>query len=512
MISISFILIILLVSNLYTQQVLETPALLAPENGETITSTTPKLEWYDVEGADCYNVGIYSDKDCTNKVVNSKPYPKKSYWEVTDRYLEKWRRYYWRVAAHNFDGWSKPSAVWSFTVGADLSARQKEWKGKENIAVAEFAGKNVSQADASIVADFVRTEFVNIGQYTVIEKANMDKILAEAAFQATGCTEAECAVQIGKILNVKKMVVGSLSKLEGVYYITASVVEVETGEIETSKTVQCYEVHKLMASTQDLAGQLIGISVSSQKPTIKPAVVGEPAPKKKPKLEGEITEIRENNKIVINLGSKDGVEIGDIFIVTQPILKISPITRKEKIEGYENIGKLEIEYVDRESSLGEISIIKSGKKLKVGNHVLTPEIWIPFNFSFYPSAQLFKEPNVGGLDTGVITKSNKVRGLECGAVNIAKDIRGIQAGAVNITRIGRGIQGGFLTNLTNISYDFRGIQGGLICAVNIARHISGVQFGIINYCETLKGVQIGVINIVKRNYLLPVMVGINVNF
>ena len=103
-----------------------------------------------------------------------------------------------------------------------------------NIAVADFAGKNVSQADASIVADFLRTELVSTGKCNVVEKANMDKVLAESAFQQSGCTTSECAVQIGKILNVRHMIVGSLSKLMDTYYITVNVVDVETSKIVAS--------------------------------------------------------------------------------------------------------------------------------------------------------------------------------------------------------------------------------------------------------------------------------------
>ncbi|MBN1385300.1 MAG: PorV/PorQ family protein [Elusimicrobia bacterium] len=128
--------------------------------------------------------------------------------------------------------------------------------GKINIAVADFAGKNVSQADASIVADFLRTDLVNTGVYTVIEKANMDKVLAEAAFQQTGCTTSECAVQIGKILNVKQMVVGSLSKLMDTYYITVNLVEVQTGKILASYDQEAMTAKQLKTACKTLAGKL----------------------------------------------------------------------------------------------------------------------------------------------------------------------------------------------------------------------------------------------------------------
>jgi hypothetical protein len=100
-----------------------------------------------------------------------------------------------------------------------------------NLAVADLQAKNVSAADASIVGDFLRTELVNNGTYNVIEKANMDRILTEVAFQQSGCTTSECAVQMGKLLNVQRMVVGSLSKLMDTYYITVNLVDVETGKI-----------------------------------------------------------------------------------------------------------------------------------------------------------------------------------------------------------------------------------------------------------------------------------------
>ncbi|OGS33509.1 MAG: hypothetical protein A2474_08745 [Elusimicrobia bacterium RIFOXYC2_FULL_34_12] len=113
-----------------------------------------------------------------------------------------------------------------------------------NLAVADFSSKNVSSSDASIVADFLRTELVNIGNFNVVEKTNMNKLLEEAAFQNTGCTTTECAIQIGKILNVRQIVVGSYSKLGNEYYLTINLVEVESGKILKSLD------HKVMSQAE----------------------------------------------------------------------------------------------------------------------------------------------------------------------------------------------------------------------------------------------------------------------
>lgn len=100
--------------------------------------------------------------------------------------------------------------------------------------MAEFVGKNVSQADASIVTDFLRTELVSAGLFNVMDRNNMDTVLAEQKFQNSGCTEQECAVEMGKLLNIKQVLVGSLSKFLDSYYVTVNVVDVETGKVSAS--------------------------------------------------------------------------------------------------------------------------------------------------------------------------------------------------------------------------------------------------------------------------------------
>jgi len=126
-----------------------------------------------------------------------------------------------------------------------------------NIAVAEFVGKNVSQADASITADFFRTELVQTEMFNVIEKASMDKILAEAAFQQTGCTSSERAVLIGQILNVQQMIVGSLSKLMDRYFITINLVDVKTGKILASYDQKAITAIEIKDACKLLAQKLL---------------------------------------------------------------------------------------------------------------------------------------------------------------------------------------------------------------------------------------------------------------
>ncbi|MEW6556878.1 MAG: CsgG/HfaB family protein [Elusimicrobiota bacterium] len=377
-----FLLILYLISSVpivFAQQVPEPPALSSPENEKTINITDPLLKWSAVDTADCYNAAIYSDKSCINKITISKPYPEEPFWKVPAGILEKGKTYYWRVAAHNFDGWSKPSAVWSFSVYTKRSSEVTSQLPKselENIAVADFAGKNVSQADASIVADFLRTELVRIGFYTVIEKANMDKILAEAAFQQTGCTTSECAVQIGKLLNVKKMVVGNLSKLMDTFYITVNLVDVESGKILSSFDQEATTSKELRTSAQDLARQLTGAKPAVRKvePSTRPAPQKiEPTPTRQygvplRYLTGKVVAI-DGKKVTIDLGYLNGVRWYHQFNFILGEEKVNPYTGETMITKPTKIGWMRIEQIDDWTSTGEIISLKKGEEIQIGDSV-----------------------------------------------------------------------------------------------------------------------------------------------
>lgn len=138
-----------------------------------------------------------------------------------------------------------------------VKLEMKRISGGTNVAVAEFTGKNVSQADASIVTDFVRTELIKTGLFNVMDRNNMDTVLAEQKFQNSGCTEQECAAEMGKLLNVKQMLVGSLSKLVDTYYITLNVTDVETGKIVASYESEAYSSRELKEACRKLVKNIL---------------------------------------------------------------------------------------------------------------------------------------------------------------------------------------------------------------------------------------------------------------
>jgi len=124
---------------------------------------------------------------------------------------------------------------------------------KPTIAVPDLLAWRTPAEDATVLSQFVRTAVVKSGAYAVVDKNNMDKVLAEQAFQQTGCTSQECAVKLGRILKVDRILIGTYGVYEDSRVLTAQVVEVETGRIAASESITIPAHEKI----EDTAGRFV---------------------------------------------------------------------------------------------------------------------------------------------------------------------------------------------------------------------------------------------------------------
>lgn len=137
------------------------------------------------------------------------------------------------------------------------------------IAVLDVNPQGVDNPTAAIISEIIRGEFRNNSNFVMIEKNRMQDILKEQAFQLSGCTESKCAVKAGTILNVDKIIVGSIGKIGQKYVLTLRVVDVKTANIE------CQDDERQLLITEDELDKLVPPLVGRLIPKIK--VTGNPA-------------------------------------------------------------------------------------------------------------------------------------------------------------------------------------------------------------------------------------------
>jgi TolB-like protein len=148
--------------------------------------------------------------------------------------------------------------VWLIVAGSLPPSLQAQAKEKITIAVLTIESKGgISPSEAATLTDRLGSMLVNTNAFTVVDRSKMEEILQEQGFQQTGCTSTECAVEVGRLLNVQKMVSGSIGKIGRTYTIDLALIDVQTSQIENS-FIRDYqgEIDGLLKEMESIAHQI----------------------------------------------------------------------------------------------------------------------------------------------------------------------------------------------------------------------------------------------------------------
>jgi len=256
------------------------------------------------------------------------------------------------------------------------------------------------------IAETITTELVNTGKFTVVERSDLQKVLDEQQLGKKGILDPATAASVGKVLGVQLFILGTvtefsldtqkvsvpiLGKVEVTVarcVINAKMVNVETAEIMAAMKGEGQFDRKGFALGRAF-GDLKGLSFSSrefrshilgQATEVAAKEVVEQIVEKSADLKSilapEITEISgivadvSDGEITINIGSKKGVKVGDLFGVYRKIKEIKdPETGKVIMVKKEKIGEIEITEVVESASIAKIVLLAQDKEIQVLDEV-----------------------------------------------------------------------------------------------------------------------------------------------
>lgn len=147
------------------------------------------------------------------------------------------------------------------------------------VAVMPLETNEVSPGESQLLCDAIGTRLQKTGAFRVMERSQMEKVLAEQGFQQSGaCNGTECAVQVGQVLGIDRMVVGSVGRMGTAWVLNLRMVSVSTGEVlASSSRNQKGEIADLITEMAPLA---VSDLVDESAKTTKQA-----DPAKEPKVE-----------------------------------------------------------------------------------------------------------------------------------------------------------------------------------------------------------------------------------
>ena len=212
------------------------------------------------------------------------------------------------------------------------------------IAVIDFNARGIPEYEASIISEKFRGQLVKSGLFNIMERSQMKNILKEQGFQQSGavCTDASCAVQVGQLLSVEKMIAGSVGKIGRMYILNVKLIDVETGKI-------------VLTSDEQIKGEIEDVFNIA-------------VPKVASKIIHEIT-LRKIGIGYINVTSQPQgatVTVDSIRSGTTPVTKIETKTGQHKISVYLN------HYTDQHRTV----IVGAGKTANVHFRLSPTELYL----------------------------------------------------------------------------------------------------------------------------------------
>jgi TolB-like protein len=130
-------------------------------------------------------------------------------------------------------------------------------KKRIKVGVAAFSSKNVSVSTAQTVTDLVRNELSRYKNFDVLDRDNMKRLLKEQSLQQTGVTDSSTAVKMGRILNLRYMIFGAVSRLNRKFIITAEMVDIETSRIVVSVKRVYYNIDYSDSAVKSLVREIV---------------------------------------------------------------------------------------------------------------------------------------------------------------------------------------------------------------------------------------------------------------
>jgi curli biogenesis system outer membrane secretion channel CsgG len=264
------------------------------------------------------------------------------------------------------------------------------------------------------IADMLVTNLVREGTYSVIERKQLDQVLAEQNFQQSGRADPSSAVRLAKLLGVDAIIIGSITEFgrddksrgiaggvrvggiglgglgkkeaKAVVVIDARIVSTETAEILGVATGKGTSKRSgvniaggaaiggvaaggaLNMSSSNFGATIIGEatraavdSLSFEVVAAAPRIAGAPAPS----IKGLVADVS-GAELIINVGTGGGVRVGAAYEVVRPGREIKdPATGRVLRRMTSPVGTITITSADEGSAVGTMS----GGPARVGDCV-----------------------------------------------------------------------------------------------------------------------------------------------
>jgi len=127
---------------------------------------------------------------------------------------------------------------------------------KELIAVFDLTCDNLPAALTKMTSNILRLELANTNTYTVLDQTVVEQAVSNHKDQLSGLEEQAADVKVGKFLNAKYIVTGSMKDINGTYYISVNQIDVESGKVARTTSEKAESAKDIRHAAAEIAWKL----------------------------------------------------------------------------------------------------------------------------------------------------------------------------------------------------------------------------------------------------------------
>jgi len=118
-------------------------------------------------------------------------------------------------------------------------------------------GTSISKEIINTLSERFQRELELTDTFDLISRKKVKSILNQTGFQTAGCSSVDCAAEAGKVLNVKKMIIGDIGQIGGTFTLSIFVIDVPSSKAEHSIIKDFYgKVDDLLIITREIADDI----------------------------------------------------------------------------------------------------------------------------------------------------------------------------------------------------------------------------------------------------------------
>lgn len=121
-------------------------------------------------------------------------------------------------------------------IAHNLRAQQNQPKPalpKKNIAVMNFQANNCPASLGRALSDLLAGKLFNSEYFILLEQNQVEKVIKQKKIKTSDTLKEDEAAKLGRMLQVEKIVVGSVSKFDN-YVIQIRIIDVNKGSVDFS--------------------------------------------------------------------------------------------------------------------------------------------------------------------------------------------------------------------------------------------------------------------------------------